>query len=357
MKYSILIITTIFCSCGNKNETIRPSRKTITESVYASGIIVSKNQYNVYATVNGIVEKVLIDEGSEVTEGTMILTIINDEQRLLNENAILTSDFNALNSNKGKLEQAQALIELAKNKMESEALMLKRQNALWAQSIGSKVELEQRELSYQNAITNFESAKQNYVDLKKQLNFQSKQAATNLLISKKNTKDYSVRSKLKGKLYQLNIAEGEIVTPQVPLGIIGDDKNFILEMQVDEYDIVNIAIGMKVVVVLNSYKDSIFNAVVTKINPIMNVQSKTFTIEAEFVNQPDILYPNISFEANILLRKKDNALLIPRNYLINDSIATDKSGKKLRVKTGLKDYLMIEIISGVDENTELIKPK
>ena len=128
-------------------------------------------------------------------------------------------------------------------------------------------------------------------------------------------------------------------------------------MQVDEYDIVNIAIGMKVVVVLNSYKDSIFNAVVTKINPIMNVQSKTFTIEAEFVNQPDILYPNISFEANILLREKDNALLIPRNYLINDSIATDKSGKKLRVKTGLKDYQMIEIISGVDENTELIKPK
>lgn len=357
MKYSILIITTIFCSCGKKNETIRPSTKTITESVYASGIIVSKNQYNVYATVNGIVEKVLIDEGSEVTEGTMILTIINDEQRLLNENAILTSDFNALNSNKGKLEQAQALIELAKNKMESEALMLKRQNELWAQSIGSKVDLEQRELSYQNAITNFESAKQNYVDLKKQLNFQSKQAATNLLISKKNTKDYSVRSKLKGKLYQLNIAEGEIVTPQVPLAIIGDDKKFILEMQVDEYDIVNIDIGMKVVVVLNSYKDSIFNAVVTKINPIMNVQSKTFTIEAEFVNQPDILYPNISFEANILLRKKDNALLIPRNYLINDSIATDKSGKKLIVKTGLKDYQMIEIISGVDENTELIKPK
>jgi hypothetical protein len=76
----------------------------------------------------------------------------------------------------------------------------------------------------------------------------------------------------------------------------------------------------------------------------MNVQSKTFTIEAEFVQAPKVLYPNISFEANVLINTKKDALLIPRNYLLNDSIVENKSGEQLIVKTGLKDYQMVEIL-------------
>jgi len=166
-----------------------------------------------------------------------------------------------------------------------------------------------------------------------------------------------VKSKVKGKVYQMNLAKGEIVTPQIPIAIVGDDEKYLLEMQIDEYDIVTIQLGMPVLVVLNSYRDSVFNAVVSKINPIMNVQSKTFTIEAEFVQPPRVLYPNISFEANVVTSTKNDALLIPRNYLMNDSIVVNKSGKQLIVKTGLKDYQMVEILSGINTNEELILPE
>lgn len=155
----------------------------------------------------------------------------------------------------------------------------------------------------------------------------------------------------------MDILVGEIVTPQVPIAIIGNDTTFILEMQIDEYDIVTIKLGMSVLVVLNSYKDSVFSAIVSKINPIMNLQSKTFTIEAEFVRPPKVLYPNISFEANVLISTKKDALLIPRNYLLNDSFVVNKSGKQLIVKTGLKDYQMVEILSGIDANEEIILPE
>ena len=40
-------------------ETIQPTRESISESIYASGIVKSRDQYQAYATVNGIVEKVL----------------------------------------------------------------------------------------------------------------------------------------------------------------------------------------------------------------------------------------------------------------------------------------------------------
>jgi HlyD family secretion protein len=145
-----------------------------------------------------------------------------------------------------------------------------------------------------------------------------------------------------------------MVTPQTPIAIVGDNAKFLLEMQVDEYDIVSIKLGMLVAVVLNSYKDSVFQAMVTKINPIMNVQSKTFTIKAEFVRQPSVLYPNISFEANILIQSKKDAMLIPRNYFMNDSIVLTESGEQIVVKTGLKDYQMIEVLSGIDTNAVLM---
>jgi hypothetical protein len=42
-------------SCS-KNEGIKPTLGTVTESVYASGIIKTNDQYTVYSTVNGILQ-------------------------------------------------------------------------------------------------------------------------------------------------------------------------------------------------------------------------------------------------------------------------------------------------------------
>ncbi len=356
-KITFLLSLIFIIACHSKQDTISPVRQSITVSVYASGVIESENQYQVFATVNGIVNEVLKDEGSSVEIGTPILSIINDAQKLISDNAKLSADFNALNFNRGKLEEANSLVALAKNQMNNDAILLERQKNLWSQNVGTKVELEQRELAKENSTNKYTSAKENETEVEKQLAFQSKQAQNNLLISNKNTGDYLVKSKVKGKVYQMNLAKGEIVNPQTPIAIIGDDQKYLLKMQIDEYDIVSIKLGMPVLVVLNSYRDAVYNAVVTKINPIMNLQNKTFTIEAKFVKPPTILYPNISFEANVVINTKKDALLIPRNYLLNDSTVVNKAGNQIRIKTGLKDYQMVEILSGINANDELILPK
>ncbi|TXD48646.1 efflux RND transporter periplasmic adaptor subunit [Polaribacter sp. IC073] len=357
MKFLFLFALIICSACQTKQDTISPVKQSITESVYASGLIVSKKQYQVFATVSGLVDEVFADEGVTVEIGSPIVSIINDAQRLMLDNAKLSANFNAYNVNRGKLEEAKSFVDLAKSQMENDAIMLERQKRLWAQKIGSKVLLEQKELAVKKSKNTYESTKEKLAEVERQLGYLSKQAKNKLLISDKNTSDYLVRSKIKGKVYQMNISKGEIVTPQIPIAIIGDDKKYLLEMQIDEYDIVDIQVGMPILVVLNSYRDSVFNAVVSKINPIMNLKSKTFTIEAEFLRPPNLLYPNISFEANVVIKTKIEALLIPRNYLLNDSIVVNKSGKIFIVKTGLKDYQMVEIISGIDENEELILPE
>ena len=357
MKNAFLISLILFDACRSKQETISPVMQSITESVYASGVIKSKNQYQVFATVSGIVKDVFVDEADSVEIGSPIIFIANDAQKLIEDNSKLSNEFNSLSFNRGKIDEARSLVGLTRSQMKSDSSMLERQKRLWAQNIGTKVTLEQKELAYENSKSNFKSAREKLSELEKQLKYVSRQAQNNLLISNTNSSDYLVKSKVKGKVYQMKLTKGEIVTPQIPIAIIGDDENYLLEMQIDEYDIVSIKLGMRVLVVLNSYKDSVFNAVVSKINPIMNLQSKTFTIEAEFVRPPRILYPNISFEANVLISTKKNALLIPRNYLLNDSIVVNKAGKKIIVRTGLKDYQMVEILSGINTNEELILPK
>jgi multidrug efflux pump subunit AcrA (membrane-fusion protein) len=110
-------------------------------------------------------------------------------------------------------------------------------------------------------------------------------------------------------------------------------------------------------VTLDSYKGQSFEAKVSKIVPYMNERTRTFLVEAEFVNQPSVLYPNTTFEANILIQTKQNALLIPRDFLFNEQFVYNEEGEKIKVKTGLKDYRKVEILSGIDENTIITKPE
>lgn len=353
---NIFFITLLFIvACKETQEKTKPIIKPISESIYASGIVVSKNQYQAFATVSGIVDEIYVSEGDSVSKGTPILFISSKTQQLNKENARLTAEYADSKSNQGKLNEAKQLVELSKNKMKNDSILLERQKKLWSQNIGTKVELEQRELSYQNAKTNYFSASEKYDELKRQLYLNSNQSKNSLGILSSIESEYTLKSMISGRVYSLSTKKGEIVTPQKPLAIIGDKSSFTIEMQVDEYDIIKIKKGLTVVVALNSHKDKVFDAIVTKINPLMNPQSKTFLVEAEFVKQPDILFPNITLEANILIQTKENALLIPREYLLNDSMVTTANGEQVVVKTGLKDYRMVEIISGISATDELIK--
>jgi multidrug efflux pump subunit AcrA (membrane-fusion protein) len=357
MTYKILLLSSaLLFSCKSKVEKIKPSTESITESIYASGIIKSKNQYQAFATVNGIIENVFVVEGDLVKKGSPILSISNEAQRLNKENAELAAHFSDFNANQGKLNEAKLMIDLSKNKMKNDSALFFRQKALWQQQVGTKVELEQRDLAYQNSKTAYFSSVVRYDDLKRQLDFTSSQSKKNLLISDKMESDYTLKSEIDGIVYNINKSKGDLVGAQTPLAVIGDAQNFILEMQVDEYDILKIKKGLSVLVTMDSYKGKVFEAVVTKINPMMNERSKTFLVESEFIHQPEVLYPNITFEANIVLQTKDKALLIPRNFIINDSIVTKKNGDKVVVKTGLKDYQKIEILSGITAEDELVKP-
>jgi RND family efflux transporter MFP subunit len=357
MKYFLFgFLFLVAMSCKKKTEVTSPSVVNISESVYASGTVKSKNQYQVYSTVNGLIQEILVTEGDLVKKGAPLFKILNEPSKLNMSNAKLASDYADIRSNADKLKAAKVNSDLAYSKLKNDSLLFVRQANLRKQGVGSMVELEQRELAYKNSVTAYEVSLLNYRDLKKQLEFASDQAKNNFRISNALAGDYVIKADADGKVYKILKEKGEFVNTLNPVAILGDASDFILEMKVDEFDIVRLQEGQKVLFTMDSYKGQVFEAIVTKIEPLMNEQSRSFTVNAKFISKPAILYPNLSVEANIVINTKEKALTIPRNYLIGDSVVLVNKDERRRVTIGLRDYQKVEILNGLSASDVIYKP-
>jgi HlyD family secretion protein len=351
-----VISSFFFIGCNSQFETVTPKTADVVESVYASGIVKSKNQYEVFTRSSGVVEKIFVKEGEQVQKGTTLLQIENTSLALSTESARLTSLANDYKLNQEKLVEAKNNIQLAQKRLENDSLLYVRQQNLWNQNIGSKVELEQKGLNFEGARVNLKKAQVSYEDINRQLKLVSDQSKYNLKLAQANENEFMIRSKEDGYVYKLHVETGELATSMSPLAIIGQ-KDFILELKVDELDIFKIRKGQKLIVRMDSYKNQVFEAAVSFIYPMMEERTRTFKVEAVFINPPEKLYPNLTLEASIIINEKKNVLTIPSNYLWNDSNVILEDGTVKAVKIGLKDYDMAEVLSGLDKETKIRLPE
>lgn len=334
-------------------ETITVQEQEITASVYASGTIKSKDQYQVYPIVSGVITDVLVDDGDLVKKGQVLMRIDGRTQQLNAENAALAASYNSVATNQDKLNDAKDAVSLSKDKLKTDSLLYVRTSNLYKQGVGTKVDLEQRELAFESSKNAYQSALSRYRDVKRQVDLNAKQAANNYAISSKLAGDYEVKSDLDGKVYAVLGDLGELVGPQIAVATIGSASSFLLEMNVDEYDIAKVELGQLVYITMDSYKGQVFEAKVSKIYPIMNERSKTFTIEAIFTKAPPKIYPNTSFEASIVLQSKTKALVIPKRFVLQGDYVLLKDGKKQKIELGIQDYEYVEVTKGLKKGDEI----
>jgi HlyD family secretion protein len=88
----------------------------------------------------------------------------------------------------------------------------------------------------------------------------------------------------------------------------------------------------------------------------MSERTRSFTVDASFITTPPALYPNLTTEANIIIRSKDNALIIPRAYLVDGTYVLNEEKEKVKVTVGLKDYQKVEILGGLTKDDVIVKP-
>lgn len=342
-------------SCSSKKETIQPEIIDITESIYATGYIKSKNQYEVFSPINGVIEQIFVSEGSEVKKGDTIFIIKNKSQELAVENARITSVTSDLSSNKDKIKVAEEAVQIAQKNLSNDSLQFERQKKLWKENIGSKIELEEKEIRLNSSEAKLAQAKSNYEDLKRQLRLASEQSKNNLAIAKLQQDNFVVTSQVNGIIYKLNKKEGELHDGRSPVAIIGA-KEFIIELSIDEKDIINLKKDQTVILRMDSYESEVFEGRIIAIEPIMNARTRSFEAEAVFINPPTQLYPNLTVEANIVIQTKEDALTIPRKYLVNDSTVLLANGEEQKIEVGIMDFEMVEILNGLDTTTRILLP-
>lgn len=351
----------IFCisilSCNSKVDKIQPVYGEISEFVYASVTIQPDSLYQVYSAVNGILDKEYVVEGDKVENGDPLLQIINSNPRLNTENALLAYELarKNLSGNNTILRGIEDEIKAARLNLRNDSIYFKRQEKLWQQEIGSKSSYEQKKLAYELSQNKLDLLLNRYERTRNELETQLNQAYNNYRNSQIITGDYTIKSKINGKVYALYKNKGEIITTQEPLASLGSDSIFLVEMLVDEVDIVRLKEGQKTLVLLDAYEGEVFEARIDKIFPKKDEINQTFKVEARFEKMPPTLYPGLSGEANILIDKHENTMSIPKDYLIDQSKVKTEKGL-IEVTTGMENMEMVEILSGIGRDTWIYKP-
>lgn len=357
-RYLIFTLLLFLISCGSGNEGITPKKRTLVESVYASALVQPDSLYEVYAVVSGILEEQYVQEGDSVSKGTPLFQIFNKTPDLNKENAKLNlqkakEDYNGSAAILSGLEKE---VQTASLKFKNDSVNYMRQTRLWEQKIGSQSQFDNIKLNYESSANALMVLKNSYARTKSDLQNRVRQANNTYQSARVNTEDFTVASKINGSVYAIYKNEGEIITAQQPLASLGSATAFIIELLVDEVDIVKLKTSQKVLITLDAYADEVFEAKVAKIYPKKDQRTQTFKVEAIFDDAPEVLYPGLAGEANIVVSEKENVHTIPLEYLIDgNSVQTDDGLKAIEL--GNRNLSEVEVISGIDGQTKIYKPE
>ncbi len=359
MRKLVLPVLLVLLSCDDSNISTIPRRGSITESVYASGTVKAEGQYTVYSPVGGTLQTINVTAGQPVVEGQGLFGLESEKARLSVENSLLAY---RLSSEGGlyiqdKVREMEINVQSAAERSRSDCSLYERYKKAQRYGGVTDADLDRAASACENSKLTLESSRRQLSQLKEQLKNEQARNNISLQINRQSRKDYDIKSAMPGRVYDVLIHEGTLVTPQTPLAVIGAKDAFLIELQVDENDMAKIALGQRVLITMDSYKDHVFEATVSKIYPIMDEHSRTFKIEALFKDSPARLYPNLSAEANIIISARKNTLIIPREYLVENDYVLVRRNEKRKIRKGLSDYRYVEITDGLDAGETIYRPE
>jgi multidrug efflux pump subunit AcrA (membrane-fusion protein) len=356
---TILIGLALLSSCNDKQKDVRPVRKNFTETVFASGVLVPDNLYNITAQSEGYLVKLNFNEGDTVQTGSIMAVIDNkqNDYNALSADALLSIASVNVSPNAPALKQAEANLGLAKEKVKQDEVLAERYKKLYENNSISKLELENTVLSLESSKASLKSMQENY-------NLVKQQADQQLIIQKTQTGISSflqgmneVKAVVGGKVYKKYKQLGEYVRRGDIIAELGNTSSFYAKLSVDETSISKIKVSQQVVLQLNTNKEKKYNSIVTEIYPAFDEQSQSFYCKARFTDDLDFTISGTQLQANIIIGNKENVLAIPGDCLGYGNKVRVKGKGIVSVTTGFVSGDWVEILNGVDENSIIIRDK
>lgn len=357
-------------------ETAMVERRTVTQTVSASGKIQPEKEVKISSEVSGEIVELTVRDGDKVKKGDLLVKINQD---------IYLSALNraraAFNSSKSQLAQAEAQFIEADNNF-------KRNKTLYEKKVISDAEWDAANSAFKIAQLNVESAR-----------FQAESAGATLKEAEDNLRRTTIYSPIDGTVSALYVELGERVvgTAQMTgteLLRVADLGNMEVVVDVNENDIIRVTKGDTAKVEVDAYVGKSFMGVVTeiansaKLTGVSADQVTNFTVKIKLLTES---YEDMITEKNkVPLRPGMTATVEIRTEMLVDQITlpiqavttrTDTSAEsssyrnrkahseesfevvfvldgneaELRVvKTGIQDDKFIVVTEGVDEGEEVI---
>lgn len=351
----------------------------ITETVAATGKIQPEIEVALSSEVSGEIIELPVKEGQTVAKGDLLVKINPD----LIQAAVSQSQA-GLQNVRAQYAQAQANEKNAK-------LNYERNKTLFEKGVISKAEWDKSVADYDMAQANAKAA---------YYNVQS--ASANLKQSVDNLARTTIYAPMSGTISKLSVELGERVVGTAQMAgteivRVANLQNMEVEVDVNENDIVKVAVGDSTIVEVDAYLKREFQGIVTEIansaestltaDQVTNFKVKVRILPESYKDltegKPESyspFRPGMTATVDIITNKKKNVIGVPISAVVIKTDTTDskkpyltdqtsaataekfeavyiKEGDKAKlrvVKTGIQDDSNIEIISGLKEGETVI---
>lgn len=337
--------------------TKKPVVENMEDKVMATGKIVPREEIEIKPNMSGIIDKILVDEGDQVTAGQLVATIR------------IVPNVQNVNAAQQEINNAQLQISNASMNLETQQKQFAMQQNLYNQGVISRQEFLSAQQQLQSAQIQLKNARQQLSTAQKSLQI----ARTGVTPELQGLATTQIRSKANGTVLEVPVKVGSQVIEAnsfnsgTTIASIANLNSLIFEGEIDEAQAGKLKEGMNMNIVIGALQNKKFPGRLTMIAPKGKDLSGTikFPVEGEVFN-PDNEYIRAGFSANgeIVLSSQKNALLLEESLIQYEKKngkdtpfvevkQPDGSFKKAFVKLGASDGIHVQILSGIDKDAEV----
>lgn len=337
--------------------TKKPVVENMEDKVMATGKIVPREEIEIKPNMSGIIDKILVDEGDQVTAGQLVATIR------------IVPNVQNVNAAQQEINNAQLQISNASMNLETQQKQFAMQQNLYNQGVISRQEFLTAQQQLQSAQIQLKNARQQLSTAQKSLQI----ARTGITPELQGLATTQIRSKANGTVLEVPVKVGSQVIEAnsfnsgTTIASIANLNSLIFEGEIDEAQAGKLKEGMNMNIVIGALQNKKFPGRLTMIAPKGKDLSGTikFPVEGEVFN-PDNEYIRAGFSANgeIVLSSQKNALLLEESLIQYEKKngkdtpfvevkQPDGSFKKVFVKLGASDGIHVQILSGIDKDAEV----
>ena len=343
-------------------EATTPQKISIQREVELAGSLIASDQARVSSEVAGIVRRVLVELGQEVTAGQVVveldtreleLALQRAESQLRQTEAQLGID--GVNIKEPPPDDQVSSVSLAIANRDDAMAQLRRAERLRQQNLLPQADLDTAETRVKVNEANYRTSLENVQSLKATL--QDRRHAVEQ--AQKKLSDANIRASISGQISERLVNQGEFIRENTPVVSIVKLDPLKLQTSVQERyaGIVNATLPVQFSV--EASPDRSFSARVAFVSPAVDPATRTFPIEVLVDNSHHLLKPGFFAKGVINTRIDQNVLTIPEDAVSTlagvSNVYTIEDGKVRRqsITLGVRVGKLVEVLSGLDGSERL----